>query len=472
MYFEYDKHTNAYILLYVIRKMSEMEYTPLPILICFVGIFLLIRLRCFFLIHPVKTLKKMIAMINDKRSFKALTLALAGTLGVGNVFGVAVGLIIGGPGSLFWLFISMIFAMAIKYSEVTIAADNLYRDSDAHGGMYYCLKQSFKKGGSILSVLYALFAVLISLLMGAALQSGTVSESATELFNIKPSAVGLILLILTLASIIGGAAKIEKVTSILVPLTTIIYIILTFTIILINIEKLPSVVKTIFTSAFSRSSAVGGAVSFIFSRAVREGFSRGILSNEAGAGTSSMAYARSGSLNPAALGLFGIVEVVFDTGILCMLTGLSILSASPELTSFNGGMKLCLYAVGSVFGPFGEGVLMLSVFAFAFATVICWYYYGAESFSAVFGARRRIVFLLLFLFFIFIGASVNTLLLVKLVDLGLTVMTFLTVLVLIKNSDRLVTLSEKGGIIDLRSFESEKAALRRVRKASRRSRPR
>ena len=134
---------------------------------------------------------------------------------------------------------------------------------------------------------------------------------------------------------------------------------------------------------------------------LREGFARGILSNEAGAGTSSIAHARSGVLSPASAGLLGIFEVWFDTGLICMLTGFSILLAVPDFALFESGMQLVTYAVGNLFGIVGKVTVAILVFAFAFATVICWYYYGSEAWSSIFGKRKRTLFIPLFLCFVF-----------------------------------------------------------------------
>ena len=144
-----------------------MHFNPLPIILSAVGVYFLIKLRFFFIIHPIRTAKKTLRAVKDKRVLKSITLALAGTLGVGNVFGVAVGIIIGGAGSLFWLLVSMIFAMVIKYAEVVITADNLHHDTDAHGGMFFVIRATFKRLGGTLSRLYALGVLLLSLLMGA-----------------------------------------------------------------------------------------------------------------------------------------------------------------------------------------------------------------------------------------------------------------------------------------------------------------
>ena len=425
-----------------------MNFDILPLLLTLAGGYFLIKLRFFFIIHPLRTIGRTMRAMKDERTARSFFLALAGTLGVGNVFGVAIGLLVGGAGSIFWLFISMLFAMVIKYSEVVISSDNLCHDTDTHGGFYYVIRSSFGRLGHVLSPLYALATLLISLVMGAALQTDAIRETVSQIREIPTPHLAIGFTLLTLLAIIGGASKIEKITSVVIPLTTVIYIFMTLIIIFLNIDSLPLVIENVIFSALKPKSALGGVGAFLTSRAMKEGFARGLLSNEAGAGTSSIAHARGGVLNPSTAGLFGILEVWFDTGIVCMLTGLSILLSVPDLSLFDGGMQLVMYAVGTVFGEWGRVLASLLVFAFAFATVICWYYYGSESFSSLFGRRVRLLFLPLFLLAVFLGFFLDSYLLVSVTDVLMALATALTLSALIKNSDRVIALSESGGVID------------------------
>ena len=203
----------------------------LPLLLTGVGGYFLIRLRFFLLLHPFRTAGRGFRAIKDGRALRSFTLALAGTLGVGNVFGVALGILIGGAGSLFWLFVSMIFAMVIKYSEVVITGDNLCHDTDTHGGFFYVIRMSFLRFGAPLSLLYSSATLGLSLVMGASLQTGAVRDSLYEIVEIPRLPLAAMLTLIALLSIIGGTDKIENITAIAVPLTTIIYIFLTSSII-------------------------------------------------------------------------------------------------------------------------------------------------------------------------------------------------------------------------------------------------
>lgn len=426
-----------------------MSFNPLALILTLAGAYMLIKLRAFFILHPVRTTKKLIMALRGKKQLTALTLALAGTLGVGNVFGVCLGIIIGGKGSVFWLFVSCIFACVLKYSEVVLSHDNLsFSGIGPCGGMCHTLYVTFKRYGRYLASIYAFVCVVTSLVMGSALQTGTVTETVGELFNTPPYLVGIILMLITFVSIVRGVKIIEKITLIAIPLSTIVYIIITGSIIIGSIEHIGALTAEIIKDALRPEGALGGVFSFLFSRGLREGYSRGILSNEAGSGTSSMAHSRSGILNPASAGLMGIAEVIFDTGIICMLTAYSVLLSVPDVSKFNSGMSLILYAVNSTLGR-GFGILLfVCVLLFAYATVICWYYYGEFSFLFLFGARAKLVFLFLYVLSVFVGSVVDIGILVNLTDLCMLVLAVLTLSVIIKKSDRIKLLSERGGLLN------------------------
>ena len=426
-----------------------MKFNPLCIIVTLTGAYLLFRLRFFFILHPFRCLKKTCASLKKRQTARSLVLALAGTLGVGNVFGVAVGISVGGAGSLFWMLVSSLFASVIKYSEVLLSQASMdKRGSESHGGIHNALLALGKFGG-VLAVVYSSSTLLLSFSMGAALQSSTLVSSVGQIFDTPPLLTSVILSFFVLLAVVGGAAIIERVTEIVIPVTTIIYIILCSCVIFLCYERVPSALSEVWRSAFSCESAFGGALGFLLSRSLSEGFARGLLSNEAGAGTSSMAHARGASLNPAASGLMGIVEVFFDTVLVCSLTGLAILVSVPEPRAHFGGMELVFRAVCEPLGSFSGVILSFCVVAFAYSTVICWYFYGLESCLKLFSGGRC-VFLPLYLAFVCVGCMIPEDVLVFATDTLLLIMTALTSLVLIKSSDRIVTLSEFGGVLDKR----------------------
>lgn len=416
----------------------------LPLIITFTGVFFLIKLRFFFITRPKAVIKKIKNTVKDRPSRKSLALALAGTLGVGNIVGVAYGISVGGAGSLFWIFISGFFASVIKYAESSLAADMLVR---GRGGMMYVISASFNKCGKFLGTLYAFLCLLLSFSMGASLQSRSAVSAARRLIKINPAILALVFAMLCIAVVFGGAKKIENATSVLIPLSTIIYITVCISVMATNIGNMPAVLSEIISEAFDFRSAAGGVSGFLISKSLKEGYSRGLLSNEAGAGTSAMAQTRAKNLTSSDVGLLGAVEVFFDTSLLCMLTGLAVLSSGDGAPFGDDGMEIVLSAVNSSVGVCGEYIVILLVVAFAYSTVICWYYYGCECLEYLFGDRGSTVFFIVFILFSFVGFIIPESTLIRVTDVILFLMSLLTLSALIKNSERIVILSEENGLL-------------------------
>ena len=400
----------------------------LPLTVTVIGGFLLIKLRFFFLFHPIRTAREFIRELSDRGSRRAFFLALAGTLGVGNIFGVATGIMIGGPGSLFWLLVSSIFAMIIKYAETLLVFDS----GIERGGSAAVIQKVFCKSGKTLSWIYALLTLLLALTMGSAMQSAALTDVAEKSLGLSPIISAFILLIFLIPAFVGGGRKIENITEFIIPLTTIIYIIMCFATILLNFDRLANVTKDIFSSAFTPKSAIGG-ISIV---AIREGFARGILSNEAGVGTSAMAHIRSGDRSPHIAGLFAMGEVVFDSLLLCMLTGLSILVAVPDISTFDSPMSLVNSAFKSTLGDFSGYILTFLILSFAYATIICWYYYGSECVKLYFhkiGSTYSIFFVISIVFPAFFPSSI----LIYAIDFILLFMSFIILSAIVKCNSRI-----------------------------------
>lgn len=419
----------------------------LPFIIVIFGTILLIKLKFFFILHPVRTFKRILTSLDKKGAKKALMLSLAGTLGVGNIVGIAFGISVGGAGSVFWLIISAFFSMSIKYSEAAIAAD--LRENE-RGGMMYVIKKCFPKKLSCLSYIYAFFCLLLSLSMGSALQARSAIESVSKENGSIFYVSALIFTVLTAISIFGGGAKIEKITLYLIPIASLTYIILSLGVIFLNFSRIPYVISLIFNSAFSPEAALGGTGGFLISAKIREGFCRGLLSNEAGAGTSSMAHSRNQDDTPSAVGILGITEVFVDTVLLCTLTALTVLLSVPSPEQYSSGIEIISAAI-STLGNFSTPLLSFSVIAFAYSTVICWYYYGETSIEFITKKKTKF-FPFVFLASLFLGCIFPSDFLITVSDYLLFFMTILSLLAVMKNSDRLVNLSEKEGIITKRGY--------------------
>ncbi len=438
----------------------------LPPTMAAAGIFLLFKLKFFFFRHPIRTARTLGRSLSREGAPRALLLSLAGTLGVGNVVGVGFGIIVGGAGSVFWLLVSAAFSAVLKFAESAVAAD--MREGE-RGGMMYVIRKSFRGRARLLSYGYALFCLLLALTMGSALQSRAAVESlGAERAGVRLG-FAMIFALLVIPAVIGGAKKIERVTAIAVPAASVAYVFLTVFVIVLHADRLGMVIADIFRSAFKTRAVAGGVGTYTALGAIREGFCRGLLSNEAGAGTSAMAQARSSSESAAEVGLSAACEVIADTVVLCMLTALAVLCAVPRPAEYSTGMELIRAALSSA-GGFAEPVLCFCISAFAFSTVICWYYYGALSLEFLTGSGKTRGFTAVFVLSVFVGALSPSRLLIELSDVLLFIMCLFSLSAVIKNSDRLLALSEKGGLIS--KGECGKGELCREPRAQRAARKR
>ena len=407
----------------------------LPFFVALFGMILLIRLRFFFVLHPIRTFREIKSQMGDRQTRRSFFLALAGTLGVGNIFGVSAGIMIGGAGSLFWLFLSSFFSMIIKYAETLL----VFSLPVGSVGMSSAISSAYPKCGRSFSAIYAALTIVLALLMGSAMQAAAIIDVAKS--NSKDYAfVSLIILfVLFLPCLFFGTRKIENLTEIVIPLTTIIYIFMCVIVIFNNFDKIPNVIFSIFSSAFSAKGAVGG----ISAVAIKEGFARGILSNEAGVGTSALAHARSTGRSPHVAGLFGILEVFFDTTLLCMLTGISILVSVPDISVYKTPMSLVGAAFRNSIGGFSGYVLYFCIFAFAYSTIICWYFYGYEC-AKVYFPRIKPIYAFAFSIFLLLSVVFSSSLLLFVTDSVILTMAFLTLSTIAKKLGCITKLSEKG----------------------------
>ena len=413
----------------------------MPILITLCGTYFLFKLRFFYIAHPIKTLRKATASLKEKGAFLSFSLALAGTLGIGNIIGVGVGLSVGGAGSVFWLFVSSLFSMILKFSEAALSAE-----VGCGEGMLGIIRSAFGKASAKISSLYALLLLILCFFMGAALQSASACDYAFTSLGLSPYKSGIMLLFVVFVSLLIGSKKIEKITSIIIPLTTLIYIMLCIGTIILNFTNLPSALLRVMKGAFSFDSASGGLIGFITSEKIKEGYLRGILSNEAGTGTSTIAHSLNTSRDSGAVGVVAMLEVVFDTVILCMLTAFSALVCIDDFSEMSG-IGVIYHSIGSAFATLSEYLLFVSVFAFAYSTVVCWYYYGRFAYKYLFGCSSELPFAFLFLLSVLFGCVFGTELLIGTVDTVLLFLSLISLGALIKNSDRIKALSERSGLI-------------------------
>jgi alanine or glycine:cation symporter, AGCS family len=348
--------------------------------------------------------------------FQALSTALAATVGNGNIGGVATAILIGGPGAVFWMWMSALVGMATKYAEAVLGVHfRVRRESGelASGPMYYILRGVGSRGvGVPLAYAFALCGAVTALLgTGNMAQSNTVARTAVEAFRTiggidLPSwvpglaitaAVGLVLL--------GGIRRIAVTAERLVPGMIVIYVLTTLVFVLLNVAKLPSVLLHIVTEAFTPTAAVGGFVGATVAQSIAAGMSRGVLSNEAGLGSAPIAHGIARVKHPAEQGVVGVFEVFIDTIVVCTMTAFVILESGlwtdPAFRGASGDLTAA--ALGTTI-PFASVVVALSSFLFGFSTLIGWCYYGEKCFEFLFGSRMIVPYRAVFTALVMVGA--------------------------------------------------------------------
>ncbi len=357
-----------------------------PIFLFGTGIFYIIRLRGFYLLHPWKCMREF--MKNRSKSgispFRALTVALAGTLGVGNIVGVASALYLGGAGAVFWMLVSALVAMVLKYAEITLAVRHRREDGDGHfmGGAPYYIEDGFKKAGlscvgRVLAAVFAALCLVNAITMGSILQINAVSSALHEAFTIPTWLTGIGIACLCLMVVRGGAQRIAALTERLVPVMTVGFLIACLAVIWLRRDRLPEALVMIWSEAIHPQSAGAGAVGFLFSRGIRYGVMRGLISNEAGCGTAPMAHATADTDSPAKQGIFGLIEVFIDTVLLCLVTALAILvSDSGAFAYGEDAVRAAQAAFSSVLGEWAGSFFAIAILLFGVATIICWSHYG------------------------------------------------------------------------------------------------
>ena len=379
---------------------------PLLLLLVGTGIDLTIRLGLLQLARLPKAFQLIFTKDKghgDVSSFAALCTALAATVGTGNIIGVATAIKVGGPGALFWMWMAAFFGMATKYAEGLLAIK--YRTKDANGAvaggpMHYILLGMGEKWRP-LAIFFALAGVLVALLgIGTFTQVNSITESIQNTAQIDPAITAFVLSVFVAIAVFGGLKSISKVSTAVVPFMAIVYILGTLTVILFNIEKIPSTLALIFTSAFSPAAAVGGFAGASIRMAIQNGVARGVFSNESGLGSAPIAAAAAKTNEPVEQGLISMTGTFIDTLIICTLTGLTILVTGVWSGDLNG-VALTQSAFSTVFSYFGPALLTIFLVLFAFTTILGWNYYGERCFEFLFGVRfiwlYRVVFVLMVL---------------------------------------------------------------------------
>ena len=401
-----------------------------PAMICIVGVGLFLSFRTKFIqirkfpyamkVTFGRMFKKREASDGALTPFQAVCTALAATVGTGNVAGVAGAIAIGGPGAVFWMWMSALLGMCTKFSEVTLAVHfrEKNKDGDYVGGPMYYIKNGLKKHWLWLAYLFSAFGVLTVFGTGNATQVNTITtaiDSALFNYNIisedtAPTLnliIGIVLAVLIGLILLGGVKRIGQVAEKLVPFMAVFYIILAIGVVVININHVPKVFSDIFKGAFNPASVTGGVVGSFF-MSMKKGVSRGIFSNEAGLGTGSIAHACADTRKPVKQGFFGIFEVFVDTIVICTLTALVILcSGVPVGYGQAAGAELTISGFTSTYGGWVSIFTAVAMCCFAFSTIIGWGLYGTRCIEFLFNSRVNKPFMLVYSLVAIVGATLN-----------------------------------------------------------------
>lgn len=347
----------------------------------------------------------------DISNYQALTTALAATVGVGNIVGVATAISIGGPGALFWIWVTGLVGMASKYTEAFLGVR--FRTTDAKGeisgGPQYYLKRGISGPlGKILGISFALFAVIASFGIGNLTQANAVASNMEGTFGIDPMITGVIIFIFVGAVLLGGIQAIGRITAAFVPMMIILYITAGIVVLILQAGQIPAALALIFTDAFTGTAATGGFVGAGIMLAIQFGVARGIFSNESGMGSAAIAAAAAKTSHPVRQGLVSMTQTFIDTLIVVTITGLVIVTAGVWDTGREtaGVMTANAFSTGLP-GEWGGTIVSLSIIFFAFSTLIGWSYYGERSLESLVGRIGTIPYRMLFTITALIGATVE-----------------------------------------------------------------
>lgn len=352
--------------------------------------------------------------------FQAVTTALAGTIGTGSIAGVATALVLGGPGAVFWMWISALLGMVTKYSEIVLAIK--FREKNENGayvgGPMYYIKNGL--GIKWLAAVFAVFAMIACIGTGNATQSNSISGVLDMNFNIAPWITGLVLTVIVGAVIIGGVKRIATVNEKLVPVMAVFFILASVVALVFSAEKIPSAFVLIFKEAFNFRSAFGGVAGYGILSAMRYGVGRGVFSNEAGLGSAPIAHAASSTEDPVKQGLWGVFEVFITTIVICTMSAVVILTSGIYSSAFAAGVAPSVSGAALSSAAFDEalpyiggiGIAISTVF-FALSTMLGWAYYGESSVGYLFKKRQKTaiyVYRVVYVAFVFVGAvaEINT----------------------------------------------------------------
>lgn len=394
----------------LISNISDIVWGP-PLLVLLVGtgIYLSFRLSFLQFSQLGYALKLAFSKHQDRKSegdvshFQSLMTALAATIGTGNIAGVATAVVSGGPGAVFWMWVTAIFGMATKYAEAILAVKYriVGKNGEMAGGPMYFIERGL--GWKWLAVLFALFGSIAAFGIGSSVQSNSVAAAVEASFGVNPWITGIFLTIITALVILGGIKSIGRVTSYLVPFMAVFYVLGGLVIILLNIAKLPEAIMLIFSDAFTGQAMAGGAVGTV----IRYGVARGVFSNEAGMGSAPIAAAAAKTDHPGRQALVSMTGTFLDTIVVCSITGISLVMGGLYKDSGLKGAALTTETFDRMLPGPGGWIVTIGLILFAYSTVLGWSYYGEKCFEYLLGTNSIKGYRIAYTLSVLVGAGLN-----------------------------------------------------------------
>ena len=358
----------------IVEIMDFLWGIPLTVFIVLAGIYFSTNIKFIQITKIKEIIKQTFGKIKKNNSYRTITSVLGGTVGSGNIAGIATAIAVGGPGAIFWMWIVALFSMATKMVEVTLAVKYKKKDKDNNnmGGAMYYIRSISGKIGKILAFIYSIALLVYVLCDSGFVQINTVSTALEDTFKIPPLYIGLSLAILSLIIIMGGLKRVSKVLEKSVPIMCLLYIVFALIVIVLNIKNIPESLYMIVKYAFSPAPVIGGFAGAGVLSAISKGASRGIFANEAGTGTSTTVHATTDN-KPVEQGLWGIVEVAIVSFVMCTITALLVMTTNAWTSGLDGA-PMVLEAFKGVYGLFGKYILCIMICLFAYTTYIGFYY--------------------------------------------------------------------------------------------------
>ncbi len=417
----------------------------LPVVLLTTGIFLTVKLKFVQVRYLFQGIRNMFSGKDSNKDrispFASLMASLAAQLGTGNIVGAGSAIIAGGPGAVFWMWVSAFFGMATAYSEASLSI--ITRKADGTGGTAYYITEAFgNKGGRIPALAFSLFSTVALGFTGVAVQSNSISEALSEAFGIPGFITGIGITVLAAVYIFRGTRAVARFSEKAIPAFAVLYTLSCLGVIIFNIKQLPAAIRLIFTCAFSPKALFGGITGIGIKEAVSQGIKRGLFTNEAGMGSSPSAHILSSTEDPHFQGTLGIAGVFIDTFLMLSVTALAVITVlytgnTPPDPAITGSEAVTM-AIGSIFGERGAAVFIaLSVLFFAFASILGWNMYGRNSSEYIFGKKSDGIYMLSSLFFIFLGCIMPVKTVWLLTDIFNTLMVLTNVPALIKLSGKI-----------------------------------